>query len=112
MKTSLADQPYAVVDCETTRLFPGAHHRIVEIAVLNIDSGRVTNEWSTLLNPDRDLGETDIHGIYAADAWTHPSSRRSPEPCLSFLLVGFSLHTTHASTRSSSRPSLTAWAMT
>lgn len=72
MGASLADQSYAVVDCETTGLFPGAHHRIIEIAVVHVDGGRITNEWSTLVNPDRDLGETGIHGIYARDVADAP----------------------------------------
>ena len=54
---------YAVVDVETTGLFPGAHHRVAEVAVVQVDdTGRVTGEWSTLVNPGRDLGSQHVHG--------------------------------------------------
>jgi DNA polymerase-3 subunit epsilon len=59
---------YAVVDTETTGLLTGFHHRIAEIAIVHIDpGGRVTGEWSTLVNPDRDLGPQAIHRIRAAE---------------------------------------------
>ncbi|MDQ2880932.1 MAG: exonuclease domain-containing protein [Actinomycetota bacterium] len=59
---------FAVVDTETTGLFPGYRHRIVEVAMIHLDlDGTVTDEWSTLLNPNRDLGPQAIHGIRAAD---------------------------------------------
>ncbi|HEX5114197.1 MAG TPA: exonuclease domain-containing protein [Pseudonocardiaceae bacterium] len=64
---------YAVVDTETTGILPSWHHRIAEIAVVQVDwEGRITDEWSTLVNPDRDLGPQAIHGIRAEDA------RRAP----------------------------------
>ncbi|ADD42618.1 exonuclease domain-containing protein [Stackebrandtia nassauensis] len=57
---------YAVFDTETTGIIPGMHHRIIEIAVvLADDEGSIENTWSTLLNPDRDLGPQHIHGIKA-----------------------------------------------
>jgi DNA polymerase-3 subunit epsilon len=59
---------YAVVDTETTGLLTGFHHRIAEIAIIHVDpGGRVTGEWSTLVNPDRDLGPQAIHRIRAAE---------------------------------------------
>lgn len=64
---------YAVVDTETTGILPGYKHRIAEIAVIQLDAdGTVTGEWSTLVNPDRDLGPQAIHGIRAAEV------RRAP----------------------------------
>ncbi|WP_370963923.1 exonuclease domain-containing protein [Amycolatopsis sp. cg9] len=64
---------YAVIDTETTGIRTGRHHRIAEIAVVHVDPhGRITDEWVTLVNPDRDLGPQAIHGIRAADA------RRAP----------------------------------
>lgn len=65
---------YAVVDVETTGLHPGWHHRIVEVAVVHLDpSGIVTDEWCTLLNPERDLGPQRIHGISAAEVRRAPT---------------------------------------
>jgi DNA polymerase-3 subunit epsilon len=64
---------YAVIDTETTGILTGWHHRIAEVAVVHVDpDGHVTDEWVTLVNPDRDLGPQAIHGIRAADA------RRAP----------------------------------
>jgi DNA polymerase III subunit epsilon len=65
---------YAVIDLETTGLNPLRHDRIVEIAVVHVDAaGELTSEWSTLVNPSRDLGPQHIHGITAADARRAPS---------------------------------------
>lgn len=64
---------YAVVDTETTGLSPNQHHRVAEIAVVLLDErGQVEAEWSTLVNPDRDLGPQHIHGIRAADVRDAP----------------------------------------
>jgi len=46
----LLDAPLAIVDLETT----GANSswdRVTEIAVMEVDGGRITSEWSTLVNP-------------------------------------------------------------
>ena len=65
---------YAVVDTETTGLSTGYHHRIAELAVLHVDpTGTTTGEWSTLVNPQRDLGPQAIHGIRAADVRRAPT---------------------------------------
>ncbi|MEX2099955.1 MAG: exonuclease domain-containing protein [Acidimicrobiia bacterium] len=51
-----------VVDTETT----GVHNsdRILEVAVVTMDlSGRVIDEWDTLVDAGRDVGPTWIHGI-------------------------------------------------
>lgn len=60
------NREFAVTDVETTGLFPGGSDRIVEIAVLRVDEGGNTlDEYSTLINPQRDLGPTHIHGLSA-----------------------------------------------
>jgi DNA polymerase-3 subunit epsilon len=65
---------FAVIDFETTGLFPGGHDRIIEVAVVHADpSGRVTGAWETLVNPGRDLGRQDIHRIRAADIMSAPT---------------------------------------
>jgi DNA polymerase-3 subunit epsilon len=71
--TRLADRRFAVVDVETTGLFPRAHDRIVEIAVVQMAPDLdVTDEYSTLVNPGRDVGPTSIHGISARDVISAP----------------------------------------
>jgi DNA polymerase III epsilon subunit-like protein len=56
-----------VVDVETTGLDPVVD-RVIEVAVVTTDDrGRVTDEWSTLVDPGRDPGPTAVHGIDDAD---------------------------------------------
>ena len=52
---------YVVIDTETTGLFK--KDRIVEIACVVFKGGKMLEEWSTLINPNRDLGPTHIHKI-------------------------------------------------
>jgi DNA polymerase-3 subunit epsilon len=67
---------YAVVDLETTGLFPQRHDRIIEISLITVsDDGTVQDEWTTLVNPERDPGPTDIHGISARDIVAAPTFR-------------------------------------
>jgi len=65
---------FAVIDVETTGLFPGGHDRVVELAIVHADEfGRVTGTWETLLNPGRDLGPQRIHGIRGMDVLDAPT---------------------------------------
>lgn len=67
---------YAVVDVETTGLFTGRwhHNRVVEVGVVHVDrDGVVTDEWCTLVNPERDLGPQHIHGVRASDVRMAPT---------------------------------------
>ena len=49
---------------------------MVEVATVTLDGGgRVVDEWDTLVNPERDVGPTHIHGITA--------SMVSAAPCFS-----------------------------
>lgn len=65
---------YAVVDVETTGLFPGGSDRIVEVAVVHVSpDGERERSWTTLLNPGRDLGPQHVHGIAAADVLGAPT---------------------------------------
>jgi DNA polymerase-3 subunit epsilon len=60
---------YAVIGLETTGLRTSSHDRVVEVAVVRLDaSGRIVDEWCSLVNPARDMGPQDIHGISAAEA--------------------------------------------
>lgn len=63
----------AVVDVETTGLFPWRHDRVIEIAILLISpDGRIHAEYETLVNPVRDIGPTRIHQISAAEVLNAP----------------------------------------
>lgn len=64
---------YAVIDVQTTGLEPSMKHRVVEIAVvLMASSGDAEDFWCTLINPQRDVGETSLHGISARDVLRAP----------------------------------------
>lgn len=52
---ALRDLSYAVVDVETTGGGPHRGHRITEIAVVHVDEGEVSGEYSTLINPGRTI---------------------------------------------------------
>ncbi|MGI8928965.1 MAG: exonuclease domain-containing protein [Candidatus Limnocylindrales bacterium] len=64
---------FGVVSIETTGLFPAYHDRIIEIAVVNVDGDGVTDEWVTLVNPERDIGSTRLHGISARQVVAAPT---------------------------------------
>lgn len=69
----LGETPFAVVDVEATGIYPGRHDRIIEIAVLRLSPAlEIEEEWHTLVNPRRDIGRTDIHGIRAGDVLRAP----------------------------------------
>ena len=64
---TIADSEFAVLDVETTGLFPEATHRIVEVGIVHLNGSlEVIDEWASVVNPDRDLGPTHIHGITGA----------------------------------------------
>lgn len=63
----LADTPIAVIDLETTGLSPRGD-RIVEIAVVRIDPGQPPRlVLDTLVDPQRSVTCSEIHGIYDED---------------------------------------------
>ncbi len=65
---------FAVIDTETTGLFPGGHDRIAEIAIVTLDRrGVVVDRWETLINPGRDLGKQSLHKIQARDILEAPT---------------------------------------
>ncbi|NEN04656.1 DNA polymerase III subunit epsilon [Diaminobutyricibacter tongyongensis] len=68
---------FAVVDLETTGLFPTKHDRIVEVGiVLMSPGGEIESRHETLVNPMRDMGPQHIHGITAAAAARAPIFER------------------------------------
>lgn len=61
---------YVSFDVETTGLYK--NDRIVEIAFVAFSEGKVLEEWSTLINPLRDIGKSNIHGITPSMVSTAP----------------------------------------
>src|SRR4029453_1219554 len=65
--------PLAVIDVETTGLNPYRHDRIIEVAVVVIKpDGHVIREFTTLINPERDIGPTSKHGLESGDVLQAP----------------------------------------
>jgi DNA polymerase-3 subunit epsilon len=54
---------FAVVDLETTGF--GKSDRVVEIGIVLVDGQEITQEWETLINPQRDISNSNIHGVTA-----------------------------------------------
>jgi DNA polymerase III epsilon subunit-like protein len=67
----LSERPFAIVDVETTGFSPLNGDRIVEVAVVRLD-GDSTEEYSTLVNPLRDVGPSHIHGLTVEDVAEAP----------------------------------------
>jgi DNA polymerase III subunit epsilon len=69
----VADTPVAVIDLETTGLSP-ANDRVVEAAVVRIDPGQPPRlVLDTLINPERRVAATHIHGISDDDVADAPT---------------------------------------
>jgi DNA polymerase-3 subunit epsilon len=64
------DLEYVAFDVETTGF--GKNDRIVEIGFVAFKNDKVLEEWSTLINPLRDVGKTNIHGITPSMVSTAP----------------------------------------
>lgn len=65
---------FAVLDFETTGFAANHHDRVVEVGVVLLSpDGDIEDEWSTLLDPGRDVGPTEIHGICARDVVGAPT---------------------------------------
>jgi len=64
---------FAVIDFETTGRFPRID-RVLEVGLVLLDSSlRVEMEYETLVNPSRDPGPQEIHGIQSAWLLDAPS---------------------------------------
>jgi DNA polymerase-3 subunit epsilon len=78
---------WSVIDLETTGLWPSVD-RIVEIGVVRLSpEGNEISAWTTLVDPDRDVGATDIHGLSAFDLRGAPRFR-DLAPSLLAMLTG------------------------
>src|SRR3954451_6585243 len=69
----ITETPIAVLDFETTGLSAG-YDRVVEVSVVRIEPG--SQPWlalDTLVNPDRRVAATHVHGITDRDVTDAPS---------------------------------------
>ncbi|ULN53029.1 exonuclease domain-containing protein [Mycolicibacillus parakoreensis] len=64
---------FAVIDFETTGFVPERSDRVVEVGIVLTDgNGRIEDEWTTLVNPNRDVSAGRIHRITAGDLLDAP----------------------------------------
>ncbi|MCH8989596.1 MAG: 3'-5' exoribonuclease [Chloroflexi bacterium] len=68
MSLSLMAGPIAVIDVETTGLYPFRHDRVIEVAAVVVGADwRIEREFVSLVNPERDIGPSSIHGLTSED---------------------------------------------
>ncbi len=67
--------PIVVLDTETTGLYAGLGHRVVEIGAIRLENGQVTKEMNYLLQPGRkmDAQASAVNGISDADLMDKPT---------------------------------------
>ncbi|RBM19669.1 exonuclease domain-containing protein [Streptomyces sp. PT12] len=63
---------FVVLDCETTGFSPERGDRMVSLALVTVERGRITDRWTSLVDPGRDTGPVEIHGITNAQAAAAP----------------------------------------
>jgi DNA polymerase III epsilon subunit-like protein len=69
----IAETPISVIDFETTGLTPGPD-RVVEVSVVRMEPGRDPEvAFDTLVDPQRPMGATFVHGITDADVAGAPA---------------------------------------
>jgi DNA polymerase-3 subunit epsilon len=62
-----------VLDVETTGLDPHRGHRVIEIAVVHVDAEFAAGDvWDTLVNPDHNIGPSEVHGLRLYDVGGAP----------------------------------------
>jgi DNA polymerase III subunit epsilon len=61
---------HAVFDVETTGF--GYKDSILEIGIVLLDDDEIVLEWETLINPNRDISNSEIHGINPSHLSTAP----------------------------------------
>lgn len=73
MSLSLMAGPIAVIDVETTGLYPFRHDRVIEVAAVVVGADwRIEREFVSLVNPARDIGSSSIHGLTSEDVLHAP----------------------------------------
>lgn len=55
---------FSIIDVETTGFSPLKNDKIIEIGIIKIDEdGKFLGSFETLVNPEREVGPTHVHGI-------------------------------------------------
>ncbi len=75
---------FVVVDVETTGTDPKMAD-LVEVAAVRVKGGKVTDTWSTLVNPGRPIVGNQMHGITDKDVKGAPSPAEAARKVLEFV---------------------------
>src|SRR6187401_3360970 len=85
---------FVIVDVETTGTDPKMAD-LVEIAAVKVKGGKITDRWSTLVNPGRPIVGNQMHGIKDADVKKAPKPAEAARQALDFVgdskIVGHSV---------------------
>ncbi len=76
-----AGDEFVIVDVETTGTDPKMAD-LVEIAAVKVKGGKITDRWSTLVNPGRPIVGNQMHGIHDADVKKAPSPAEAARQAL------------------------------
>ncbi len=82
-----SDVPLVILDTETTGLFPGLGHRIVEIGAIRLENWREVGQISTLLQPERkmDAKASRVNGIRDSNLVGKPTFSEITDELLALL---------------------------
>jgi polyribonucleotide nucleotidyltransferase len=78
-----ARRELVVVDVETTGFDPKMAD-LVEVAAVKLTGGKVSDRWSTLVNPGRPIIGNQMHGLTDADVAGAPSAQEAARQLLAF----------------------------
>jgi DNA polymerase III epsilon subunit family exonuclease len=85
---------FVIIDVETTGTDPKMAD-LVEVAAVRVKGGKVTDRWSTFVNPGRPIVGNQMHGITDKDVKGAPSPAEAARKALDFagdaLIVGHSV---------------------
>ncbi len=85
LERPLLNTPVAIIDFETTGLTPG-YDRVIEVSVVRINPGEAPKlVFDSLINPQRDVSATEIHGITDHDVADAPTFHDIAQDLLSVL---------------------------
>ena len=82
-----SDVPLVILDTETTGLYPGLGHRVVEIGAVRLENWQEVGQVSTLVQPGRkmDPKASSVNGIYDEDLAGQPTFSQVADDLLTLL---------------------------
>ncbi|HXI79423.1 MAG TPA: exonuclease domain-containing protein, partial [Verrucomicrobiae bacterium] len=93
-KTAAAGGEFVVLDVETTGTDPKMAD-LVEIAAVKVKGGKITDRWSSFVNPGRPIIGNQMHGIADADVKKAPTPADAAKQAVAFIgdspIVGHSV---------------------